>query len=261
MLKYIKIWFYFTKEIFYYSYSLLFKNIRLFVVVFLVTSIALYGANMKWVQFVWGISVSVYIWYVFITELLMMNRNDKNITNDVKSGNIVVFLNKPIHYLAYLLSMSFFTSLIKISIMSIFWVLVIYLFTWFFPWFGFLNLLLFIVSMLVWLLMLWVFSIFFWLFAFVFEDSSFLRLMVNKCYFILWWVFFPVTIYPVWFQDIIKYLPFQYFFYAPAKFFVTWDIGFFISYFWIQVAWCGILILMAYVSYNVLIKRLELNGW
>jgi ABC-2 type transport system permease protein len=72
-------------------------------------------------------------------------------------------------------------------------------------------------------------------FAFILEDSTFIRLMINKLYFVFGGLFFPLDIYPQRMQTISSYLPFKYYLYAPAKFFTTGDVSFFVHYFPIQV--------------------------
>ncbi|MDR0282713.1 MAG: hypothetical protein LBI53_05490 [Candidatus Peribacteria bacterium] len=73
------------------------------------------------------------------------------------------------------------------------------------------------------------------LFAFMLEDSTFIRLLINKLYFIFGGLFFPLDIYPKRMQIIAEFFPFKYYLYAPAKFFTTGDVQFFAEYFPMQV--------------------------
>jgi ABC-2 type transport system permease protein len=98
------------------------------------------------------------------------------------------------------------------------------------------------------------------LIAFAMEDSTFVRLFINKLYFIFWWLFFPLDIYPVWLKNISQFLPFQYYLYAPAKFFTTWDINFFLQYFPLQLMWLVILFAIVFLMYESVVRRLEING-
>lgn len=260
MLKYIKIWFYFVKEIFYYSYMLVLGNIHLLFLIFVLTSLAVFGANAKWVDNIAGISIWFYAWYVFITEIVMTNRKDQTLIDDVKSWAIIMYLNKPIHFIWLYFSQTFFKNLINVLIIWIFCWIVLFLFLWSFPWFGITNFVLFMISFLVGIGLLSLMSLMIAMFAFILEDSTFVRLLINKLYFIFGWLFFPLDIYPHWLRVIAEFFPFKYYLYAPAKFFSTWDISFFWNYFPIQVCWLAAMFGVIFFMYNRAVRRLEING-
>ncbi len=261
MLKYIKIWFYFVKEIFYYSYMLILGNIHLLFLIFVLTNLAIFGANAKGVDNIAGISIWLYAWYVFITEIVMTNWKDQTLIDDVKSWAIIMYLNKPIHFVWLYFSQTFFKNLINILVVWVFCWIVLFLFLWAFPWFGITNFVLFIVSFLVWIWLLSLMSLMIAMFAFILEDSTFVRLLINKLYFIFGWLFFPLDIYPHWLRVIAEFFPFKYYLYAPAKFFSTWDMNFFWTYFPIQIcrliAMFGVILFM----YNRAVRKLEINWW
>ncbi len=261
MLKYIKIWFYFVKEIFYYSYMLVLGNIHLLFLIFVLTSLAIFGANSKWVDNIAGISIWFYAWYVFITEIVMTNWKDQTLIDDVKSWSIIMYLNKPVHFVWLYFSQTFFKNLINVLVVWVFCGIILFLFLWSFPWFGIVNFALFLVSFLVWIWLLSLMSLLIAMFAFMLEDSTFVRLLINKLYFIFGWLFFPLDIYPHWLKVIAEFFPFKYYLYAPAKFFSTWDIDFFLSYFPIQVCWLIAMFWVILFMYNRAVKRLEINGW
>lgn len=260
MLKYIKIWFYFVKEIFYYSYMLILSNIHLLFLIFVLTSLAMFGANAKWVDNIAGISIWLYAWYVFVTEIVMTNWKDQTLIDDVKSGSIIMYLNKPIHFVWLYFSQTFFKNLINILIVGIFCWIVVFVFLWVFPWFGIDKLGLFLLSFIVGIGLLSLVSLMIAMFAFMMEDSTFVRLLINKLYFIFGWLFFPLDIYPVWLRNISRFLPFEYYLYAPAKFFTTWNISFFWKYFPIQIFWFFALFGVILFMYNRAVRRLEING-
>ena len=260
MLKYIKIWFYFVKEIFYYSYMLILNNIHVLFLIFVLTNLAMFWANAKWVDNVAGISIWLYAWYVFITEIVMTNWKDQTLIDDVKSGSIIMYLNKPIHFIWLYFSQTFFKNLINILVVWIFCWIIIFLFLWAFPWFGMIKFLLFLVSFLVWIWLLSLVSLMMAMFAFMLEDSTFVKLFINKLYFIFGWLFFPLDIYPNRLKVIAEFFPFKYYLYAPAKFFTTWDINFFWTYFPIQICWLIGMFGLILFMYNRAVRRLEING-
>lgn len=258
-MKYIKLAYYNLKEIFYYSYTLLFRSLWLLLIIFLLNSIVTYWASLKWVSYVWWIFIWIYIWYVFLTELLMSCRRDEDMINSIKSWDIILFLNKPLNFFLYSVLTSFFKTFIKMSILGTFVWVIIFLFIHNFPWFWISTILLSLLSVWIWILTLSSISFAIGCISFVVEDSYFLRFAINKIYLILGWVFFPMEIYPSCLQTISKYLPFQYFFYGPAKFFTTWDIEFFLNYFPIQIVWLIVILTIVFFSYWILIKKLEVN--
>ncbi len=260
MLKYIKIWFYFLKEIFYYSYMLVLNNVHLLFLIFVLTSLTLFWAHAKWVDNIAGISLWLYARYVFITEIVMINWQDKSMIDEIKSGSIITFLNKPISFVWFYFSQTYFKNLINIMIVGLFCGIIIFLFLWIFPRFGIAKFGLFIISFLIWIWLLSLVSLMIALFAFMMEDSTFIRLLINKLYFIFWWLFFPLDIYPTWMRHIAEFFPFKYYLYAPAKFFTTWDLNFFRSYFPLQIMRLVILFLVINFMYTRVVKRLEING-
>ncbi|MDR0650493.1 MAG: hypothetical protein LBG59_03675, partial [Candidatus Peribacteria bacterium] len=50
-------------------------------------------------------------------------------------------------------------------------------------------------------------------------------------------LFLPLDVYPQWMQTVAEFFPFKYYLYAPAKFFTTGDVRFFLEYFPVQVGW------------------------
>ena len=259
MLKYVRIWFYFLKEVFYYSYMLLIENIHLLIFVFIIPMFVTFGANAKWIDNIAWIEVWMYAWYIFICELIMTNRRDRDMVEEIKWWSIVTYLNKPISFIGYYFSQWFFKNLLNIlSVWIISWI-VIFSVLWKFPRFWIWNFALFLVTMGIWIGMLSLVWLIIALFAFILEDSSFIRLLINKLYFIFGGVFFPVDIYPVRMQNIWKFMPFQYYVYWPAKFFTTWDIDFLLSYLPYQILWLIILIVIVKLIYKKMLRNVEIN--
>ncbi|PZM87538.1 MAG: hypothetical protein DLD55_00775 [candidate division SR1 bacterium] len=260
MIKYLKIGSYFLKEVRYYGYLLVLDNIHLLLLIFVLTSLAIFGAKHQGIDTVGGIPLTSYVWYVFITELVMVNRKDQHLIDEIKGGSIITFLNKPISFIGFYFAQTFFKTLITMLIVGSFCAGVILLFTQQFPFFGIMELLLFLLSFLIGIAMLTLVSLIIALAAFLLEDSTFIRLMINKLYFIFGGLFFPLDLYPQRMKSIAQFLPFQYYLYAPAKFFSGGELGFFWSYFPLQVLWLGILTGIVLAMGKTCMRRLEING-
>ena len=179
MLKYIKIGFYFTKEIFYYLYMLAVSNIHLLIFVFIIPMLVSFWVKSQWIDSISWIQIWMYVWYVFIAELIMTNRRDKNMINEIKWWSIVVYLNKPISFIWYYFSQWFFRNLLNIATVWIMSWLVIFFVLWKFPRFGVWEFCIFLLPMIIGICMLSLVSLIIALFAFILEDSSFIRLLIS----------------------------------------------------------------------------------
>ena len=260
MFRYILLWYYSLKEVFMYTYVLFLQNIRVLVVIFVVSALLQFGATGQWVTEVWWVSTTMIIWYVFITEIVMTQRRDAAMIREIQSWSIIFYLNKPIHFLGYYFSRTFVRTLLMITI--IWWCswLIIFAFVQTFPRYGLIWAWLFLISLFIGVWLLSLIGLLMWLAAFQLEDSRFLRLMIGKLYLLFGGVFFPIDIYPQWLQSVSELLPFQYYIYGPAKFFTTGDFSFFVKYFPIQMVWFMVLSWVVVVMYRSLVKKLEING-
>lgn len=258
-LKYFRLWFLFSKEIWFYSYWIIFRSIFFLFLVILHTKLWVYISEINWTNEIAWIGIEYYIWYCFIAELVALNWRNQNIVEQVKSWNILNFLNKPVSFFWYCYSSSFFGSMTKIFLVAVFWFLIFSAFWNPLPFFWIVEFILFLLSFSAWILLLSTFHTLVWLFSFYFEDSTFIEIFFTKLFFIFWWRIFPIDIYPIFLQEIVKILPFQYFIYFPAKFFATWDINFFLKFFPVQILWIIILSFLNFFLYKKMIKRLEVN--
>lgn len=119
----------------YYGYLLVLDNIHLLLLIFVLTSLAIFGAKYQGIDTVGGIPLTSYVWYVFITELVMVNRKDQHLIDEIKGGSIISFLNKPISFIGFYFAQTFFKTLITMLIVGSFCAGVILLFTQQFPFF------------------------------------------------------------------------------------------------------------------------------
>jgi len=71
--------------VFYYGYLLILDNIHLLFLIFVLTSLGIFGAKATGLETVGGIPIYLYAWYIFVTELVMVNRKDQNMINEIKS--------------------------------------------------------------------------------------------------------------------------------------------------------------------------------
>jgi ABC-type uncharacterized transport system permease subunit len=100
------------------------------------------------------------------------------------------------------------------------------------------------------------------LLAFWIENTSFLRLIIQKFYFIFWWLFFPLEIYPWFLKIIADSLPFKFALQLPAKYFASWNIEFLFknNQILLLIIWFIALIVLNFLLFNKLKKVLQING-
>jgi hypothetical protein len=59
--------------------------VQLLFLIFVLTSLGIFGAKASGTEEIGGISIQIYAWYIFIAELVMLNWKDQNMINEVKS--------------------------------------------------------------------------------------------------------------------------------------------------------------------------------
>ena len=254
-MKYLKIWYYFFKENLYYWNSMVARSIFLILLCILLTTLVWMWLNFDSNAVVWWIKFENYIWYIWVTELIIMSSLSKKFFTEILSWEVINYLTRPINFL-YLFWWKILGSKIVmvwiLAIVSFPIILVVNHFN--FPSF---NPILFIIAFLIWISISVFIDTIVFLSAFWLENAMFLRLIFQKIYFIFWWLFFPLSIYPYYLKIIWENLPFQYALQFPAKIFVTNNIIF--DDFYKLIFWFIFLIILNFILYWKMIKKLEIN--
>lgn len=197
---------------------------------------------------------------VIITQVVVTSKPKINmeISNDVKSWKIAVYLLNPINYILYKFLEFFPVFMQNIIFWLIFWLSLWFLTTWFFP----LSLWWFIwwLILLIWSMLIVFFSYaFIWILAFYTEDVEAFRFVYSKFEMIFWWNILPIPFLPWVFQTIAYILPFAYFWYTTWLVFVSFDFYTFIKYFLIQLSWLLFTIFLCFFVFKKASKKLVIN--
>ncbi|MBI2265980.1 MAG: ABC transporter permease, partial [Armatimonadetes bacterium] len=96
--------------------------------------------------------------------------------------------------------------------------------------------------------------------AFVTEDVSSIQLIYGKTLFILGGLLIPLDFFPQWLREIAQGLPFHYVIYAPARLFVSFDMGQWIHVAGIQAAWVSVFALALWGLFQRASSHLSING-
>ena len=208
-----------------------------------------------------GFTLSAIIWYLAMTESLMLARARiyLDIGESVKSGDVAYALNKPYSYPLFQWANAVGVSLVRYIINFFVGVAVVLFLTR-----GIegspAGLIGFAVLGLLALILDAGISVTIGLLAFVMEEVRPVDWIYQKLVFTVGGMFIPLDIFPDWLQTVSSALPFKYLVYAPARTFVRFEASFFAE----ALAGVVIYILLVFILMMLLYargtKRLAVNG-
>lgn len=210
-----------------------------------------------------GYSMTSMMWYVVITEILYSivdGRNlCKNISDDVKGGNIAYNINKPYSYIGYIVSTHFGSMFIKFIIYSILSILFGYMFIGSLPNLSLVGIIFVLISMFLGLLISTLLVLSIGLFSFFIEDSGPFYWVYSKLILVMG-TLFPIEYFPLFAQKILVYTPVYVVNYGPAKLFVDFNINKGIEIIIAQIVYVFIAYLICNFIYRKGVKNINVNG-
>ena len=210
-----------------------------------------------------GYSMHSMMWYVVITEILYSVTGGrtlcKEISNDVKSGNVAYNINKPYSYIGYAVSNHFGNMFIKFIIYIFLAVLLGYLFTGSFPNISLIGIVFVLISMFFGLLISTLLVLSIGLFSFFIEDSGPFYWVYSKLILVMG-TLFPIEYFSLFVQKILVYTPVYVVNYGPAKLFVDFSINKGISIIIAQIIYAIIAYLICSFIYRKGVRRINVNG-
>lgn len=214
-------------------------------------------------QLINGYSMNQMIWYVLITEVLWFGTRNKTLTKqisfDIKTGNIAYNINKPYNYVFYIIARHLGEITIKFFLFLVFGILLGTVMIGTIPGFNFVYLPLIIISAFLGILINSIIRITISVISFWIEDSTPFQWIYDKLILVLGTIF-PVEMFPKWLQPVIKCTPVLAVTYGPAKLII--DFSF--EMFWQIIAIQAIYILVSSVIllglYKIGTKKLNVNG-
>ena len=214
-------------------------------------------------QIINGYTMEQMIWYVLITETLWFGTRNKSlikqISQDIKTGNVAYNINKPYNYVFYIIAKHFGEITIKFIAFAIIGWLTGILFVGPIQNFNVMNLPLIIVTVLLGVLINSVLRIAISIISFWIEDSTPFHWVYDKLILVLG-TLFPIEFFPLAIQPIIKYSPIFAVSIAPAKLFVDFNINTFISTIIIQIVYLIVSIIVVRLFYKKGVRKLNVNG-
>lgn len=203
------------------------------------------------------------IWYVTFTELLTSfsssNIVRKTPTNDIAGGNIAYVLNKPYSYTGYIFSRFFAESTIKgivnlICSLILGLVLIGPLETFNLKFLPLIIITMFFATIIAALIRLIISYLSFWV-----ENSEPFQWLF-KTIFLIFGVTFPLEMFPIWLQPVIRYSPVYAALSGPCKMIVNFNINEYFAVILSQVFYIVLLVLIVSVEYKKGVKKVNVNG-
>lgn len=208
-----------------------------------------------------GFTINNIMWYIAITELVVLTaiRLFGIIENDIRSGDIVYTMTRPLSYFAMKQSEGWGQVLFRFPIFACVSFGTAYLFSgeWIIPIPLMIPTLLFTLCS-IFLLHLWYSLI--GLCAFWLQEASAPYFVFSKLMFVFGGIYLPIDFFPEWLHDISVNTPFAVILYAPAHFALnpTWDS----ALFWgvRMVFWIGFTLILNLIIMHKATKSLCING-
>jgi len=213
-------------------------------------------------QIIAGYTIVMMMWYMVMTEAIVTASPSnilEEIGEEIRSGEIANYLNKPYHYIPYKIATSLGPALFKFTSTLILGVIIVSVLLGTLK-INLLTLPLTLISAILGIILSITMMSFLGMFAFWFEDSKSLYLIYQKTIFILGGMLIPLELYPVWLKGILHILPFSSAAYAPAKLFVNFTMTGFGKTIIMQTIWITIFVILTYIIYKIGEKRVSING-
>lgn len=242
-----------------YRANFLFEMFFLFLIVFVFSQLwnAIYNGRSVIAGYTW----QQMIWYFITAEVVVLSGGGifQNLSTEIKNGSIAYILNKPYHYIPYMLSNSLGLIVIKLILNSAAGVFIgmvligpLYGFRlWYIPFIG--------LSVLAGILLNFFLQTCIGFTAFWVEENSAFYWIQSKLV-LLFGLLLPVEFFPHRAQIIIRFLPFPYVTYGPAKLMADFSPERMVQLFSVQLIYCMVFGVLAFVIYGRGVKMLNVNG-
>ena len=262
MKKYFHIYIATLNESIQYVSSIMIGFISFFIMMFVFVNLWQYVYQDE-SQLISGYSMNQMIWYVLITEVLWYGTRNKTLTRqisfDIKTGNIAYNINKPYNYVLYIIARHLGEITIKFILFAVFGVLLGTVMVGVIIEFNFIYLPLILISIILGILINSIIRITISVISFWIEDSTPFHWIYDKLILVLGTIF-PVEMFPKWLQPIIKCTPVLAVTYGPAKLIIDFSYGMFWQIIAVQIIYLVVTSTILLGLYKIGTKRLNVNG-
>lgn len=237
-----------------------FTTFILFIYVFLNVWMFIYSDPQSLIQ---GYSMTQMIWYVIFTEIMWFGNSNYTlkgqISEDIKTGAIAYSINKPYNYLYFMITKHFGEMTIKLLMYLVVGILLGQLFVGKLPGFSLLHLPFIVIVFILGLLINSLIRMLISLLSFWIEDATPFHWIYDKLIIVIG-TLFPVEIFPVSLQPLIKCTPIFVITYGPAKLLIDFSMEMFYQVLVAQLLYLiGVIVLLT-MFYQKGVKKLNVNG-
>lgn len=210
-----------------------------------------------------GYTMQQMIWYVIFTEILWFGSRNKTlttqITTDIKSGTIAYGINKPYHYILYIIAKHLGDITIKMLLFIGAGLLIGCTFVGALPNFHLYQLPFILISTLFGILINAFIRMTLSVLSFWIEDSLPFHWIYDKLIIVIG-MLFPVEMFPSWAQPAIRCSPIYVVTYGPAKLTIDYSHEVFLKVLLAQMIYFLVTLLLLFVLFQKGVKRLNVNG-
>lgn len=236
--------------------------ITYFVIIFVMIRLwsDIYGAPGSLIA---GYSKEQMIWYVMITEVIWFsahtNTVTRQVTSDIKGGNIACLINKPYHYTLYILTKYTGEWSIRLPIYGVLSAVMGIIMVGRLPEFRLLTFLAAIPSVVLGITIHGVFKLCISLISFWIEDSNPFQWLYDKLILVVG-TLFPLEIFPQALQPFLKLTPIYTVCYGPAKLLADFHMESFLEILPAQILYLAAGLGIMFFIYGKGVKKLHVNG-
>ncbi|WP_170311631.1 ABC transporter permease [Vallitalea okinawensis] len=209
-----------------------------------------------------GFTLNMMIWYLIVTEMVTLSNIaiHQDVAEDVKSGQIAYMLSKPYSYIGYQFTNFFGRSSIRLLINTVIGISIGLLLVGPLENFKLYSIPFIILSIILGMTLDFTITLCLSLSAFWVEENAPFRWIYQKLVFTLGGMLMPIDLFPVWLQDLVRYLPFTYVTYAPAKTAVDFSFAAYGTVLCIQGLYILLFIGISLLIYRKGVRALNVNG-
>ncbi len=210
-----------------------------------------------------GYTFNEMIWYLLLAEIITFGSGSKVATDEVrnciKSGNIAYQINKPYHYVIYIIFKYIADTFIRFIMFLIIASALGLIFAGPINGFSIKTLLVAIPIFFLAVLITGMVRILISLLSFWVEDSTPFQNVYNK-FILMFGVFFPMEMFPLFIQKILKFSPIYGVSYGPAKLIISYNFNLFKEVILSQIIIIIVVSILLAIIYRIGVKKLNVNG-
>lgn len=214
-------------------------------------------------QLLSGYSMKQMIWYVILTEIIWFGTRNRTLTvqisNDIKTGTIAYGINKPYHYIAYIIAKHLGEIAIRLVLFTGAGLLLGFLALGGIAGFRLYQLPAIFLSLLLGIMINTFIRMTISVLSFWVEDCIPFHWIYDKLLIVIG-TLFPVEVFPLWAQPIIKCTPIFVVSYGPAKLVVDYSTGMVGRVLFAQAIYFTVSLVILLLLYRKGVKRLNVNG-